>query len=515
MINLSQLLAHLAPIHVAGTVEYEITGIAYDSRAVVPGGLFVAIKGYHTDGHQYISQALDRGATALVVEDWEAAAPFQTYAHSPTIIHVPNGRVALAPLAAAFYGFPSHQMGMVGITGTKGKSSTTELVSRVLEGGGHVTGMISTIDFKIGTRQWANTTRQSTPESLEIQSLLREMVDAGCTYAVVEATSHGLSAQWQRLGQCAVDVALFLNISHEHLDYHGDFENYCTDKARLFELLSCDECPTHPYKTKKYALANADDPRHQQMLAAAPNTAHRLTYGIREAADVRAYEVVATPSGSTCQVVTPWGKTTLRLQLPGLFNVYNALGSLTVGLTQGIPIEVGAAALESVRGIRGRMEPIAMGQPFDVIVDYAHNPDSFEHVMGMMRPLVRGRLIAVFGSAGERDRAKRPLQGAIAARWCDLLILTDEDPRAEDREAILCDIADGARQHGKTIGRDCLLIPDRREAIYAAIEQASPGDVVLLLGKGHEGSIEYADGKQPWDEIAAARDALAEHGYHK
>jgi UDP-N-acetylmuramoyl-L-alanyl-D-glutamate--2,6-diaminopimelate ligase len=212
-------------------------------------------------------------------------------------------------------------------------------------------------------------------------------------------------------------------------------------------------------------------------------------------------------------VATPWGEGRLDLQLPGGFNVLNALAALSVALTQGVTLEQAAAALSQVRGVRGRMQQIDQGQPFSVIVDYAHNPDSFEQVMGMLRPLTAGRIIAVFGSAGERDREKRPLQGAIAARYCDQLILTDEDPRREDRQAIIAEIAAGAERAGKQAGSGYLSIPDRAEAIRAAFAQAQPGDLVLLLGKGHEGSIEYADGKHPWDEAAEARAALREAGY--
>jgi UDP-N-acetylmuramoyl-L-alanyl-D-glutamate--2,6-diaminopimelate ligase len=226
---------------------------------------------------------------------------------------------------------------------------------------------------------------------------------------------------------------------------------------------------------------------------------------------VRASDVVATPDGSSFQVETPWGAGEVRLALPGLFNVHNALAALSIALCQGVPLGRAAAALASVGGVRGRMERVDAGQPFGVIVDYAHNPDSFEQVLGMLRPLTRGRLIAVFGSAGERDRAKRPMQGAIAARLCDLLVLTDEDPRGEDREAIIAEIAEGARQARPDVA--CVAIPDRRDALRHALGAAREGDLVLLLGKGHESTIQYAHGSEPWDEAGVAREVLGEMGY--
>jgi UDP-N-acetylmuramoyl-L-alanyl-D-glutamate--2,6-diaminopimelate ligase len=509
MTTLRKLLAGVAVLRADGPLDLPIAGLAYDSRKVVPGGLFVAIKGYHTDGHAYIDQAVAAGAAAVIVDarQWDEPTP-----DGVTLVAVIDSRVALAPLAAAYYGYPARSLRTIGITGTKGKSTTTDLVSQVLDGCGMTTGLISTVDFKIGPRRWANSTRQSTPEAPEVQALLAEMLAAGCDTAVVEATSHALSARWNRLGGCLFNVAVFLNISHEHLDFHGSFEQYRADKARLFELLG-ELGPRGVRKGELWAIANRDDPSWPVFLGAAPAAARRLTFGLHEAADVRGREVAAGPSGATLTVDTPWGSHELRLALPGMFNVSNALAGLSVALTQGADLATAAAALAAARGPRGRMEPVTLGQPFDVIVDYAHNPDSFSKVLGMLRPLTAGRMIAVFGSAGERDVAKRAIQGEIAGRFCDLLVLTDEDPRGEDREAIIAQIAAGAEQAGLRPGAGYLTIPDRAAAIDAAIGAARPGDLVLLLGKGHEGSIIYADHSLPWDEAAVARAALAKLGY--
>lgn len=510
MPTLRDLLAGVAVLRADGQLDIPIAALAYDSRKVEPGGLFVAVKGYHSDGHAFVEQAVARGAHAVVVDarHWgHAPAP-----EGATLVVALDSRVALAPLAAAFHGYPAQHLCSIGITGTKGKSTTTDLVSQVLDGCGRSTGMISTVDFKVGLRRWANSTRQSTPEAPEVQALLAEMVTDGCDTAVIEATSHALSARWNRLGGCLFDVAVFLNLGHEHLDYHGSFEQYRADKARLFELLG-ERAPTGRRKGEKWAIVNLDDPQHSVFLRSAPAGARRLSFGTSPAADVHARDVVAGPAGATFSVDTPWGSRQLQLQLPGSFNVANGLAALSVALSQGVELEQAAAALEAARGPRGRMEPVQVGQPFDVIVDYAHNPESFAQVLGMLRPLTRGRMIAVFGSAGERDVAKRAIQGELAGRYCDLLVLTDEDPRGEDREAIIAQIAAGAERAGRRAGEGYLSIPDRSEALAAALAAARPGDLVLLLGKGHERSIIYADHSLPWDEAAEARRILRELGY--
>jgi UDP-N-acetylmuramoyl-L-alanyl-D-glutamate--2,6-diaminopimelate ligase len=503
--RLDQLLANVAGVQISSDAGTPISSVAYDSRKVQPGGLFVAIKGTHVDGHAYIGQAIERGAVAVVVEEAsgltnELAVPVAT---------VPKSLPALAPIAAAFYEQPGSELWVIGVTGTKGKSTTSDLIAQALDAGGRNSGLISTVDFKIGPRRWANDTRQSTPEALEIQAMLREMVASGCDSAVIEATSHALSARWNRLGGCGFNVAVMLNVTHEHLDFHGSFEQYRADKARLFEMLG------EANKAQQWAIVNSDDPSHDYFLAAAPTTAQRLRFAIEAVAEVQAHELVVSATGSQMRVTTPWGEGQLRLRLPGRFNVYNALATLSVSLASGISLERAIGALEAVQSVRGRMEPVEEGQPFGVIVDYAHNPDSFEQVMSMLRPLVQGRMIAVFGSAGERDREKRPLQGAIAARYCELLYLTDEDPRGEDRDAIVAEIAAGAAEAGATVNEGYYCIPDRREAIAAAFAAAQVGDLVLLLGKGHEGNIIYNGYSLPWNEAAVARELLKAMGYDR
>ncbi len=506
--RLHEILKHLCePAHMP-PVNPEITSVVYDSRAVTPGALFVAYRGFHTDGHAYIPQSLERGAAAVVYEDpaWDGRVPVPA-------LRVPNARVALAPLAAAFYGHPGRRMRIVGVTGTDGKTTTTFLTSVALEAGGAVTGLMGTVDFKIGGRMWTNDSRQSTPEAPEVQALLRDMAEAGCTYAVIEATSHALSVRWNRLAGSAFDVAVLTNVTQEHLDFHGTVEQYRRDKARLFEMLAEFNDAAAPFKQRKIAVVNADDPYHRMFLDAAPASAERLTYAVHAPANVRAEDVRSTRDGLRFRVTTPWGAANARLRLTGDFNVWNALAALSVACAEGVPLERCLAALERAPGVRGRMERIEAGQPFTVLVDYAHTPGAFEKLFRIVRPLTEGQVIAVFGSAGERDRAKRPLQGEIAGRFCDLIVLTDEDPRLEDRAAIIAEIAAGAEAAGKRIGETCLCIPDRALAIRTAFAHARPGDIVLLLGKGHEGSIIYGTTPVPWDEAAEARRALAELGY--
>jgi UDP-N-acetylmuramoyl-L-alanyl-D-glutamate--2,6-diaminopimelate ligase len=345
--------------------------------------------------------------------------------------------------------------------------------------------------------------------------MLGDMVRGGCDYAVIEASSHALSPRWNRLGDCQFDVAVFTNVTHEHLDYHGSVEQYRQDKARLFELLTAPAPSSAVHKQRKLAVVNLDDPYADLYLQAAGPAVEKLTYAIDHPdALLRATAIKASPEGTSYLAETPWGAVTIDLRLPGTFNVLNSLAALAVGLGEGISPAACAAALAAIRGVTGRMERVELGQPFTVIVDYAHNPDSFDKVMSMLRPLTEGQLIAVFGSAGERDHEKRPIQGRIAGQYCDLLVIADEDPRDEDREAILEEIAVGARAAGKQEGQGYLKIADRAAAIRAAFERARPGDIVMLLGKGHESCIIYEGGRKlPWLERQEAERVLREMGY--
>ncbi len=514
--QLVTLLVGLPTAEVQGPLAGQIEQIVYDSRAVGPASMFVAIRGTHVDGHRFIDQALTAGAVAIVYDDDLALTSVAAGRRSQvTWIKVSNSRAALAPLAAAFYNYPANRLRVVGVTGTKGKTTTATLCAHVLDRGGHRSGMVSTANFKLGPRWSDNTTRQTTPEALEVQQLLQEMVTAGCDHAVIESSSHALSPRWNRVGSCAFDIAVFTNVTHEHLDYHGTVEQYRRDKARLFEMLHEELPDAHPAlvdKQRKVAIVNLDDPYAGLYLEAAGPSIEHLTYATAHpGAHVRAIDVDMRSNGVSYTAMTPWGEAEIQLHLPGHFNVLNSLAALCVGLAEGIPLTECAAALAAVEGVTGRMERVDVGQPFSVIVDYAHNPSSFEEVMAMMRPLTVGKLISVFGSAGERDTEKRAIQGEIAGHYCDLVIITDEDPRDEDRETILEAIAVGARAAGKQAGSGYLKIADREQALRAAFQSAVPGDIVLLLGKGHESCIVYEHGrKQPWLEREAAERILRE-----
>lgn len=481
-----------------GAAERDVRTIAYDSRKVTANTLFVAIAGFHRDGHEFVADAVARGAVAVVAERAVAA-------NVPVVV-VPDTRAALADLAAELFDHPTRRLKVVGVTGTDGKTTTVHLVSDVLEAGGERTGFATTVDFKLAGSAWANETRQSTQEAIEIQEFFAELLVAGGTWGVLEATSHALALR--KVRGCEIDVAVFTNLSPEHLDFHGTLQAYLDAKAILFEMLGTSADKGVP----KTAVLNADDP-HWRYLADKAAPARVLTYGIGAHADVQATIVSADANGSRVRVATHESAVDLALPLVGRFNVHNALAALTAGLAAGVPLGAAKAALERATPVRGRMERVDSGQPFSVIVDYAHTPESLDKVLALLRPLTKGRLIAVFGSAGERDRTKRPRLAEVASRYADLFVITQEDPRLEDPALILREIEAGAIAAGKKRDEDYMVIDDRTAAVRAAIGLAAPGDTVVLAGKGHEGSIIVGEEKLPWDEAGAARDALRGRGF--
>jgi UDP-N-acetylmuramoyl-L-alanyl-D-glutamate--2,6-diaminopimelate ligase len=489
------------PVMVTGNPsDLNVENMAYDSRKIAPGSLFVAVRGTHTDGHRYIAEAFRRGAQAVVAEEPVPAdlPPGARY------VQVRDSRRDLAWLADTFYDHPSRKLGVIGITGTKGKSTTTNLIAEVFQRAGLKSGLMSTLNFRIGDHDWENETRQTTQESLENHALLAEMARQQVRYAVVETSSHGLALH--RVTGIAYDVGIATNITSEHLEFHGTVEQYRRDKARLFEGL--DPAADKGLGAKKAAILNRDDSSYDYLLSFCRVPV--ITYAINQQADVRAIELELSGAASRFRVLTPAGELVIETPLIGRFNVYNCLATICAGYTQGISLEQIGETLAHTSGIPGRMERIDCGQPFTVIVDYAHNPDSLEQVLRLLRPLTSGRLIAVFGSAGERDTQKRPKQGAISAQLADLTFLTDEDCREEDPEKILREIAAGALEAGATTDKNLWLIVDRRQAIAAAFDAARPGDTILLAGKGHEHSIIVGRESLPWDEREVARELLRE-----
>ena len=486
--------ADLAASRLTGDPRTVIHGVKYDSRKIGEGDLFVALAGGYYDGHDFAHEAKERGAAALLID---RPLPVDL----PQIV-VPDTRAALAVVAAAYYEHPSHEIQVIGITGTDGKTTTSYLTEAILSQAGFRTGMIGTVGVRIGERVLDGETRQTTPESLDVQRHLRTMCDSGVTHAIVEATSHGLDLH--RLDETRFATGAVTNVTHEHLEHHGTREAYLRAKGILFERVG---------EIEGNAVVNLDDTGAREMIRYAAG-ARVLSYG----ADNQDAELSATDielgSGQTRYVLRYRNqRVPIRTWLIGRFNVENTLCAIGVALSHDISLETCQIALTQTIRIPGRMESVQRGQPFSVVVDYAHTPESIEKVLTLLRGLSSGRLILVMGSAGERDREKRPLQGAVAAKLGDYSIFTTEDPRFEAADAIIAEIAKGAEKAGGVSGIDFQCIVDRREAIEHAFSFARRGDCVLLAGKGHEQSIIWGLEKRPWDEAAVAAEILASLGY--
>ena len=487
--GLGALTDAVAPERVIGIPVGEVTALAYDSRAVSPGTLFFAVPGDHADGHDFAPAAVEAGAIGLVVEhDLPGLAV-------PQLV-VDRTRRAMADAADAWFGRPSERLTVIGVTGTVGKSTVTALTAEMLRAAGRRPGQIGTVFTGVGSTVVPNEARSTTPEAIELQEMLALMVAAGNDSVVMEATSHGLALE--RTRNCRFDIGVVTTVTSEHLEFHGTVENYRAAKARLIE-----EAPI--------AILNADDSRFEYFRERARDRV--ITFGIDADADLRAIDLEVDAAGSRFRLVAPSWEGTVGIPLPGRFNVSNALATLAVGRALGLDLERASHALRDTAGVPGRMERVGAGQPFTIIVDYAHTADSLRKVLEILRPLARGRLIAVFGSAGERDPTKRAPMGRVAAELADLVVVTDEDPRLEDPRVINEAIADGARSTGARDGDTLWVVDDRHEAIVHAIGLAHEGDVVLLAGKGHERSIFYGNEKRTWDEAGVAREALADAGW--
>jgi UDP-N-acetylmuramoyl-L-alanyl-D-glutamate--2,6-diaminopimelate ligase len=489
-------LAAAAPdAFVVGDASISVRGLTYDSRSVRPGDLFAALPGSDFDGHRYIDAAITNGAVAVLAED-------PTPRSVPVIVAV-DSRAVLAPISAAFYGHPSRELRMIGLTGTDGKTTTSYLVCDILRAAGHRTGLIGTVGIAIGDGTTHQLPHQTTPESNFVQGYLREMVEHGTTHAVLEATSHGLAMH--RLDGAAFDIAGVTNITHEHLEYHKTLENYRRAKGILVERVAA---------ASGVVVLNADDEGAMAMLPFASGaTVWRYSLG-DPVADLHARNVVVNGNGSSFDLVCDGDVHHVELPLLGDFNVANALCAIGVTRAAGVPLACIVAALRETDGVPGRMSRIVQGQPFNVVVDYAHTPVSLRKILHLLRGLhPSGRLIVVSGSAGERDPSKRPLQGAVCAELADITIVTSEDPRNEDPEAINAEIAAGARDRGGVDGETLFEITDRREAIRRAFALAAPGDCVILAGKGHETSMIWGYEHRPWDEARVAREELAGSGW--
>lgn len=483
------LLAGVVPVATL-LRDAEITGITIDSRDVRPGDLFAALRGSDFDGHAYIKQAIANGASAILAEQLPEDV------EHPAII-VGDSRRDLAPVSAEFFGHPSQELLAIGLTGTDGKTTTTALVQWILREHGIQTGGIGTLGVQIGDGTDVSIGHQTTPESHLVQGFLRQMVEAGTNAVVIEATSHGLAMH--RLDGTRFSIAGLTNITQEHLEYHKTIEAYRAAKGILVERVN---------EVGGTVVLNADDEGAMSLKPLASQSDLR-TYAISVGnATYLATDVVADDTGCTFVLSTGSEAFDIALPLLGEFNVYNALCAIAVSHAAGVPISTAVRALSRAPGVHGRMQRIDAGQPFSVVVDYAHTPASLAKALELLRTLMHdGKLIVVSGSAGERDAVKRPLQGKVMAELADIVIITSEDPRNEDPMAIIHDIEVG------TAGGDAdvHLVEDRREAIALAFSNAGPGDVVLLAGKGHETSIIWGFEHRPWDEAAIARELLARY----
>ena len=470
----------------------EVTGLCYDSRRLKAGDCFVAIPGTHTDGHRYVETALRDGAVAAVVQR-------RTGSGWPQVV-VPDTRRALALMASTLYDHPSRDLVVIGVTGTDGKTTTTTMIQQMLLGADRPAGSMSTVDIRVGDSVDVNETRQTTLEALEVQEQLARMRDRGLKVVVIESSSHGLALQ--RVVGVDFDVAVFTNIAHEHLDFHKTIEAYREAKASLIDLTAA----SRDKGIVKTTVLNRDDPSFAYLVDRP--IARQLTYGIQMDADFKADRVDLIPEGLRLEASTPLGPLAVRLKLSGRWNAANALAAAAAGVAVGLTLDQIRDGLERFSGVSGRMERVDLGQPFAVIIDYAHTPQSLEKVLRELRPITKGKLIAVFGSAGDRDREKRPWMGEIAARLSDYAVFTNEDPREEDAMTILGEIAAGADEVGWKEGENYARIEDRRQGIAQAVRRARPGDTILLAGKGHERSILIGRGKEPWDERAVAEAAI-------
>lgn len=490
-----------------GDGNVDITSIDYDSRAVGPGSLFVAVPGFKVDGHAYLGRALEAGAQAVVVQagheaHWRAIVE----EGGADVLVLEDTRAGLARLSAAFHGFPARKLGVIGITGTDGKTSLAHLVTHILNSSGRKAGLISTAECRIGGQLLPDTGRFTTPEAPQVQEMLAQMVEAGCKLAVIEATSHGLALH--RVDECEYDIAALTNIGADHLDFHGSAEEYIAAKSRLFHLLdtSVDK------GIAKTAVLNVDDPACPHFRAL--TRANAVTYGLHDA-DLAAENITYHSSTIGFFMTTSAGSREVLFPKPGLFNVYNALAATGIGLAAGLPLDEIVSALESWPGAPGRMEFIDEGQPYTVLVDFAHAPESLRRVLQLLRESVRGRIIAVFGCIGEHDKARRPGMAHAAADLADYTFITDDNPYSEDRDAILQEIASGMRTAGKREGHDFSVVPDRRDAISQALAMAVDEDAVLLAGKGHEREVHLRDSDYDCDDREVSRRVLRDLGYAK
>lgn len=490
--HINRLLDNLLLKEINGRIDGEVTGLAYHSDRVKKGHLFFALPGTKAAGWEYAREAIGKGALAVVVGE-------ETPRMDLPCIRTPDVRLAMAAMAATFYSHPSKKLRLVGVTGTNGKTTTTFLIEKLLEAKGVTGGLMGTVEYRIGREKFPSLS--TTPEAPELQALLALMVEKEIPYAVMEVSSHALD--WHRVSGCEFDIAVFTNITEEHLDFHHDFEAYRAAKGKLFAGMGGG---LSKMGRPRVAVLNRDDPHFDYFSSLVP--VEKVTYAVRKPADVYAVNPVVDRGGTRFKVRSFAGEFDLDLKLRGMFNVYNSLAAVATGLADGMEIEDIKTGLEAVTGIPGRFELVECGQDYLVIVDYAHTADGLENILQAARQLLQqGRLITVFGCGGERDRSKRSLMGEIAGKYSEICIVTSDNPRGEDPGAIIDEIIPGLE---KTVGDGYHVQVDRHDAIRKAVDLAAPGDIVVIAGKGHEEyqifkdrTIYFSDRKTVEELIAA------------
>jgi len=482
--KLKELLKGCSVRAATGDLDTEILGLAYDSRAVLPGYLFFAIRGIRVDGNQFVPKAIVRGAMAVA----SALAPVSPVAMP--WVQVEDERAAMAAIAGNFYHHPTAELRLIGVTGTNGKTTTTYIVESILKAVAKPAAVLGTIEYRGPGFDFV--AERTTPEAPDLDKLFRQVVDAGWGYAVMEISSHAI--EMKRVAGLNVEVAVFTNLSRDHLDFHGDMENYFRAKKKMFEGLN-------GFRPRTMVL-NMDDARYEELRAIDP--ARVISYGMQLAADIRPSRYEFAWEGTQAMYQTPVGDLEVRTSLMGKPNLLNIGAGIGVGIALGVPADAIVRGVQELRNVPGRFEPVVAGQRFRVIVDYAHTDDALEKVLRSAREITRGQVIVVFGCGGERDRTKRPAMGAIAARDSDYAILTSDNPRGEDPQDIIREIEQGMK------GTNYSVIVDRREAIRAALEHATDADTVLIAGKGHETYQTIGSKSHPFDDRLVAKELLNE-----
>jgi UDP-N-acetylmuramoyl-L-alanyl-D-glutamate--2,6-diaminopimelate ligase len=507
--ELRKLLEGVEIRKITGETLKEIKGIAYHSKQIGKGFLFAAIRGMEVDGHRFIEEAIERGAEAVVLEEERKVS-------NQTMIFVPNSRQALAKISLNFYGDPSSRVRLIGITGTNGKTTTTYLLESIFKKAGCTVGVIGTINYRF--REKITPAPNTTPESLDLQRILGEMLREGTSHVIMEVSSHGLDLD--RVFGCQFDGAVFTNFTSEHLDYHKTLEQYFESKKKLFS-----DYLMKSRKKRRFAVTNHDDPRGEEMVKGIDLPTIR--YGLNPSCEITADQVTSSFEGLSCRIRTPEGDFPVHSKLIGNFNLYNILAAVSVGIGMGVPLETLKEGVEGLEGVSGRFEKVENERGIHVIVDYAHTHDALERVLLGLRSILEsgpqnnGKMITVFGCGGDRDRTKRPLMGEVAGKVSDLAILTSDNPRTEDPLAILDEVEKGLKslplkewdQNEIKLWRSrkgYLKVPDRREAIRMAIRLAQPEDTVLIAGKGHEDYQIIGKKRFPFDDRIEAKKALEE-----